>query len=335
MAATIRGGPHIRVLSRDSEGHREYRVTHLVETSDQDDGPQVVMNTPGLPVIGATWNFGNDSDVWAFCWPDMEIRTHEPGKAEPTKWWEVEQVFNTKPLTRCQDERIEDPLLEPPGISGSFSHYTEEAIEDKDGEPILSSSHESYHGPQVEFDASRPSVRIEQNVAQLGLSTFTPMVDTVNDAPLWGMEAREVKLSDVRWKRKLYGVCNFYFTRVLDFDVKEGTFDRELTDEGTKVLHGHWAEDTGEYETLLIGGGGPGGGGFNGVEPDPDDPTHFDRYKDRNGENLRVLLNGAGLPATSGTSTGTGTGELVAKIQVQKYGESNFLLLGIPINLES
>ena len=86
---------------------------------------------------------------------------------------------------------------------------------------------------------------------------------------------------------------------------------------------------------------------IDGSPPDPDNPAHFDRYKDRNGENARVLLNGYGLPAETAVLTGTGTGTVVgtgsgtgtgtgkfsreaAEVLLDYYEEANFLLLGIP-----
>lgn len=62
-------------------------------------------------------------------------------------------------------------------------------------------------------------------------------------------------------------------------------------------------------------------------------PQHFIHFKDRNGENCKVILDGAGLPADVGvttSATGTGTIRGPGNILVQKYPESNFLLLGIP-----
>jgi hypothetical protein len=158
------------------------------------------------------------------------------------------------------------------------------------------------------------------------------MVDTLNDATLWGLAARKIKLSNVSWERLLYGTCDYYYKRVFDFDIDFSTFDRDVLDEGTKVLSGQWDRDTGEWVLLEIEG-------YGGTpNPDAQRPDHFIRYKDRNDENARVILDGNGLPADSvvlrAEETGTGTTETesgaAARIQVKKYEESNFLLLGIP-----
>ena len=313
-AAVHNGGRRVWGGRRDSDGFREYTITNLVKTTDVADGPKTVMFAAGLPAIGSVWNFGNDIDVWAFCYPDMEVRRHPaiaPG--EKGLWWEVDQKFSTKPLTRCQDTQVEDPLLEPQKVSGNFGKFTIEAVYDRFGNRIVSSSHEPLRGRQVEFDNNKPSVVIEQNVVNLGLSTFAQMIDTVNDGPMWGLPARCVKLSNAPWARKYYGQCNIYYTRIFEFDIDYNTFDRTGTDEGTKALRGHWDKNSASptYRQWVVDSGVSAA-----------NPAHFDRYKDWNGENVRGALNGAGVPIyTEGTA---------GEIDIEYYGQSNFFVLGIP-----
>ena len=103
-------------------------------------------------------------------------------------------------------------------------------------------------------------------------------------------------------------------------------WDRDLLDEGTKVLNGRWSAN-GNYIVVDIGGSAP----------DPDNPAHFIRFQDRNGNTGRVLLNGAGLPAEirAGEDTGTGggvsaTGD-IGSIYVEKYHEADLVtLLDLP-----
>jgi hypothetical protein len=105
------------------------------------------------------------------------------------------------------------------------------------------------------------------NVATDMLATFTPMVDTVNDRNLWGMPPRCIKLSNVPWSRKLYSLCTFFRAYSFQFDVNFESFDRDLADEGTRIL-------------------GPNGDPFN--------PEHFIAYKDASGELAHVVLDGSG-----------------------------------------
>lgn len=289
-------------MSRDSEGHRTYKLTCMVECDSKNDGPFTAIQAPGLPAIGSTWAFGNDIDLWAYCLPDMEVT--QVHKAGPNKFFLIQYTFSTKPpdRQRCQDTQIQDPLLEPPGLSGNFVKYTEEATHDRFGLPIINSAFEQIRGPQVEFDANRMQIKIEMNVWPLNLPLIASMMDTVNKYPLWGLPPRTIKLSNAPWTRKFKGVCQEYFTRTLEFDINLRTFDRTLLDEATKVLNGHWHPVTGEWILDNI----------NGKPPNPSNPKHFIRLTDRQGNPVKGVLDGFGEPydedceCTSSTGTGAG-----------------------------
>jgi hypothetical protein len=332
MATRIEG-PASFSLVRDEEGHREYKLITWV-TSLSTDGPMTVMNAPGLPRVGSMWMPGavgsfslcTERDPWAFCLPNMGVSIREEKLGDPNKYWTVEQTFSTKPLKRCQDETIEDPLLEPMKVSGGTVKERKEISKDHNplftayGSWIKSSSHELMTGPNVEFDFGWDTVRIEQNVASLGLETITAIRNTLNDAPLWGMATRCVRLSDLSWERKYYGTCNVYYTRIFEFEVRADTFDREVADEGTKVLKGHWAADGSSWilESMI-----DGGVANYPIDPNPYNPAHFIEYKDqRQGGGGKVPLDGYGRPVTDLS--------LAAHRDVWGYLTSNFLLLGIP-----
>lgn len=280
MAGTLRGLRNWE-MQRDEAGHREYKALWLVKVDDKDDGPAIVLQTPGLPLPGSIWVFGNDVDLWAWCRPNALIKPHEHEEGDPHLWWTVEQTFSTTPLPlsiqRCQDTPIEDPLLEPPKVSGSFIKFQEEAQFDKDGLSIHTSSWEQLRGNQVEFDKNRPSVSIEQNVATQYEAVTLPAIymDYVNDSEMWGLPARTVKLSNATWSKQYHGQCQTYYTRTLEFEINYSTFDRALLDEGTKVLQGHWGTGKGKgaaVRILSVDGNGAiltiqAGAEGNGYEP--------------------------------------------------------------------
>lgn len=291
MTATVSSGPNARELTRDKDGHRNYSVTHQVITTTSEDGPHTIMNAPGLPVIGSTWSFGNDNDTWAQCWPQMRVVRDPKADRFAPRAWLVTQNFTTKPFSRCQTTPVGNPVLEPMEIGGSFVRGKITPAFDKDGDAIVSSSHQPI---PVEFDKSEPAVVIKQNVLILGLASFSAQINTVNSVAMWGLGTRRIKLSDVPWSRKVYGSCNFYYTLEFHFDVNTNTFDRTVQDVGTMFVK-------------------PGGNKNN-----LDD---FIRAKDDNDENLpSVALDGNGNRAT--TAAGA------ALITVQHYPESNLLLLG-------
>lgn len=283
-------------LEMDSDGNRNYKIKWLVEGTDILDDPVTVYFTAGLPAVGSTWAFGNGTDNWAWCRPDWKISTVLSG--EPNTLWIVEQTFSTSFTShRCQTSQIDNPLNEPDRIGGSFTKFTRETLLDRNGDPVLSSSLEPLRG--IQREDNRPNVTIEKNVGSLSLATWAAMVDTLNDATLWGLPARCIKLSNVSWRRLLYGTCSYYFSVAYEFDVRSDTFDDVYQDRGTRVL---------------VNGG------------TATNPKHFKKYKDPyTGENVEVILNGAGQVWDGTGAPGTVTPEI--------YGESNFLLLGVPSSL--
>jgi hypothetical protein len=295
-------------MTRDEEGHREYKIKHHVRCA-AGDGPAIALATSGLPQPGDTWNFDNDSDSWATCKQNATVTPTVSD--EVSRHFEVEQTFSSKgDEKRCKDQQIEDPLLEPQKVSGSFVKYQEEAVKDKDDELIKNPAFESFKGPQIEFDKNRPSVRIEQNVSSLQLATCSQMVDRVNDSTLWGLAARCVKLSNFSWEKKFYGACYAYYTRIFEFDIRFDTFDRDVLNEGTKALNGHWEDGVWTLDNI---GGSP---------PSSSNPRHFIRVKDAAGENMTVLLSSTGVPLTDGGNP--------TYTHVEYYKEANFLTLSIP-----
>jgi hypothetical protein len=334
------GGRIIWEGERDSEGHRTWTLVSRVEVTDPgNDGPYTALKCPGLPLPGSQWFFGNDLDLWAFCTARAKIKQVD-GEGDPTTAFDVEQEFSTKPPERskCQDQEVEDPLLEPPQVSGSFVKDRKEATHDRFGRPILTSSHEVIRGPQVEFDENRWQVKIVMNVAVLDLPTIAEMKDSVSDATLWGVPRRCVKLSDFSWEKKYYGFCEVYYVLSFTFEIHvaynpvtgsySSGFDRYLLDEGNKALNGRWSTTTGKWVLVDVDN--------VGTPPDLDNPAHFCRFTDRQGNQCRVILNGAGVPSEATVGTGTGTSGQTGGAgyrYVEKYAESNFLLLGIPTSL--
>lgn len=290
MAAELIGGPIKMTGSVDAEGHREYKVIHRVMV-DETEGPAVAMECEGLPEEGTEWSFQDDEDLWAWCLPSMTCTPYLGQDSGPNKVYLVEQTFSSKSpeegKQRCNDTKIEDPLLEPYKISGHFTKDHEEVMFDRFGRPIMTSSFELVRGKNVEFDTNRPVIKIEMNVPILALDIYSALVDCVNDSPLWLLPKRCWKLSNVSFDRKFYGRCSVYYTIGLEFEGNRRTWDRDILDEGTKVLKGHWDRATGKYVLDRVGG----------EIPNPWNPQHFVRYTDPQGNPGRVVLNGRGLPA--------------------------------------
>lgn len=277
MTTSLMPGHFKWSMTRDNEGHREYKITHRVKSDDERDGPANAIRTSGLPVPGSTWSYDDDIDPYAYCKMDATVTPALDDQRQ--KFFLVEQTYSTKPDSKsCKDSQFENPLLQPMKVSGSFVKFTEEASHDRYGHRIRNSAWELIRGPHNEWDANRPQIKIEQNVLNLELDLFTQMIDTVNKYPLWGLPPRTIKLSNVPWSAQFYGTCLTYYTRTLEFDIRYRrvfgvnsevvltgtgtlnpvslgdyeTFDRDLLDEGTKVLRGEWSK-TGQWRLTKIG----------------------------------------------------------------------------------
>jgi hypothetical protein len=369
MITELLDGQRSWSMERDDEGHRTYTVTHIVECDwTAGIGPATVLQTPGLPLPGAFWFFGSDVDIFATCYPTMKVTPHDEKEGEAARFWKVEQKFSTKPLKRCQDTKIEDPLLEPQKVSGGFTKAKKEAVHDRFGKMLRNASFEQIRGPQVEFDEGNATVKIEQNVSQLGLTTFSPMLNTVNDRELWGCPARTVKLTTASWERKILGSCGYYYTRNFEFEIELSQYenipasnigttptgaqklyydddgvltttssgntpaykwDRIVMDEATKCVSGKWAS------TTDITAGNKGWvveTTVNGQALNRDNPTHYKRYHDRHGHDATCIVLHKGT--RRGEPADVDKGDVIDMLNcgrlVSCYEESNFLLLGIP-----
>jgi hypothetical protein len=306
-------------MSRDADGNREYELDILVKRDSVSDGPFAVLSTPALPLIGSAWSFGNDFDGWAYCTPEVSIAPYK-FTDEPNYYWKLGYKFSTKSETkRCQEATIEDPLLEPQNVSGSFNISQRLTEKDRNGTRITNSN--KREGIKIEVDTGNPTVTIEQNVASLGLSSFAAMVQTVNDRELWGLAKRKIKLSSASWQRKMYGVCSYYYTRRFEFEVKYDGWDyTDIVDKGRYCLRGSWSKEK------------DGNGAHTWTQDPLISPTSWwdfngDGYlmlaKSPEDEPEECLLDGSG-----GRWADVDNPKFITAPEV--YGESNFLLLGIP-----
>lgn len=336
MAAVVLGLYDWNVR-RDREGHRDYEAVWKVYTDDPNWGPAHVLLTPGLPAIGSSWFIGNDFDDWAFCMPDWQADEFGT-RGEPNQHWLVRQPFSTRPLSRCQDASVENPLLEPAKLSGGNTIFTREATEDRLGVPLVMPSHERIRGPMVEVDDGLPTVRISINTLAHPVTFAHPLRGLVNESGMWGLDARQVKFKNYTWERNLYGLCTAYYTTTMEFQINEEGFTRRIPAEGRRCLAGHSPGTA----RLKPGPTHPANGGGNAADfvANPLDPLaidtatglplykvprYFEVYKDVNGENATALLTQYGVPATSAENAYT--------IEAELEDEGNLLLLGIPATL--
>lgn len=291
-ASLITTAPRRWKLEEDDEGFRTYTLWLQVKTDTSLDGPAVVRQCPGLPLPGSFWEIDNDIDVYAICQRRCSVTPRVDDRKNTI--WDCVFTYTNKPGRRCCDTQRDDPLTEPPKISITFQKHQEEATVDRFGLPIVNSAKEQFRGAQVEFDRNRLQVTIEYNVLSAELPLVTAMIDHVNDAPLWGLPARCIKLSEAPTEKKYKGQCEVYWTRKLVFDCRADTHDRILLDEGTKAIRGHWDM----VKTSKTFGNYIQAAGVDGTRA-----SDFILFKDPHGENCKVILDGKGFPSERQRST--------------------------------
>jgi hypothetical protein len=307
MATELMGGPFDITLVQDDEFDREYNCKfHVMSDGTDDDGPNAVLNTPGLPVPGSAWIWEDTLDEEVYRLPRVGIRRHQELKATTrVYWWEIAFTYSSK---ACAIVESSDPLLQPYKLSGSGIKYTEEKTHDRYRRPIQNSAFQQFRGNVVEFDANRPQVIIEQNVAYLEKELLAKLIDGVNEEPMWGLPARCWKFSDYGWQERCRAGGVAYYTRRLVFeafvrinpdqpdpeadDYLISGYDRDLPDTATKVLWGHWS-DKGKW---IIDPVGVDETTNEPIWPDPSNPKDFMRAVDRRGNPTELILNGRGVP---------------------------------------
>ena len=318
MAAFKEGGPLWIELERDERFHRVYKIAHRVRVedfgpSDSDigvvEGPWVALNCPELPQPGDSYLMEDESDSWVYCLPNATVkRQADQTPDSPVQFYTVEQQFTSRAIERRIQQNREDPLLEHDVFSFSSTKFTEEAVNDRFGSRIQYSSHEAIRGPQNEWDMGRLTIKVEHISATLDLESIGSLMNTLNDAPIWGCPTRTLKLSDcvvsqLFWAFSTYYKQSFTFEQWIrqdsPLDPPSSGWDRDVLDESTKVLRGRWRNfgtaTAPSWQWVLIG------------NPNPNNPGDFVRFQDVNGNLTRVVLDGAGRPyAPTGGATTAG-----------------------------
>lgn len=318
-------------MTSDEEGYRDYEIAFRVEVDPVVHGPYQAWMCPGLPLVGTAWEeFGAVPDDQAFF--TSAGRVVQVGREPGNKFFDVILRASTKPVKDCQTSVGQDPVTIPDRIHVRTVNYQTEGTFDRNDDPIVNSAFEQIRGPQNEWDAHRLQVTVEQNVSAMELDVVEGLMHHLNDAEMWGFPARTIKLSAFEVERKYKASCEKYYLRRLTFDIARD-FDRCLLDEGTKVLRGKWDTVRGSptYGQWLIADDEDGPFGKVSAE----DPKNFIRYKDWNGENTRVILNGHGVPYDPEHNTSGTADDVAGRICVEYYDSGNLLLLNVPLSIEN
>jgi len=246
--------PHTIAASSDEEGHDTYDVTWQVITNDPGDHAQTVKDAvllvypPGTP-----YAIDNDMDLEA-----VARRPHSAKRSAQSKGglrtWFVGQKYTTKPLDRCQDERFENPLLEPAKVSGSFVSRMIAVTEDRHGDPLTNSASEpELPAPEIHDDTDTVIIEVNLPTAQFSLAQRGELRNKCNSVGMWGLPARTVLLMQWRWKPAYYGMCLKYIKCILEFGIDFEGWNHVRTDRGFRIKDGVDADGFTIWRTLMDG----------------------------------------------------------------------------------
>ena len=189
-------------------GNIDFTCHYQVQSDDPDDGPQVIAAATGIPLLGSTYVFGNDSDPFAFA------KSIHPNRRGTSLLWDVTVVFGPQeneedegqPVGRNENgDPVDDPLEEAPSITvrplfmtkavekAWYRGVVEGGALDRRalglGRPVDSigavvNSVMVPFDPPLESDYFRTSINISVNFQDFNQDQFKTFVNTVNAAQI-------------------------------------------------------------------------------------------------------------------------------------------------------
>lgn len=236
-------------LSVDDDGHRTYDVIYHLYASSVSENAQAVYAYALTTVPPYTpYTLGVDADARAYARRPKSVKRIAWEKSRLK--WEVIIPFSTKPMKRCADTDFENPLDEPPKLSGSFLRNLITADHDRFLSPLSNSADEPEF---TEVDDSRDTLVVEFNTDQVYLALRAQMRDKVNDAAIWGLGRRQVKLSQWSWDVLYFGSCFPYARNRLEFEININQWDFVRIDQGYRIKDGVDAAGNQKYRKLMDG----------------------------------------------------------------------------------
>lgn len=186
---------------------RTYKSIYQV-IADYDTAPETIVTDSRIPQYGESYSYFTESDEWAF----VSAVDHDydptlikvPGLASGNMFKHVVTVTHSTSSGEEYPDRRESPLDDPPVISGSFAPYRIEKRFDKDNNPLQNTAKTPII-PGVEIDEAHLSLNISYNTPTIDLQFYAQSAGAVNEAAIWGLSARQVKLLGWDWRIERQG----------------------------------------------------------------------------------------------------------------------------------
>ncbi len=217
----------------DTEGNRTYIVTAQVKTNDRGDASIIVIAGLGLDLT-SFYAFGNESDPGAFF---TSARAVPKKRKESLTVWTVTINYSSKAKDKVNVTQVDDPLDEPPQISGSFVEYLK-IVEKDQANVIVANTVGDVFDPPVMDEDGRPTIVILKNFAECNLPLYGDYFGAVNLDPFFGLGVRTCRLAGITWGQKYRGSGVPYYPITMTFEIKKDTWDLSILNRGYAELDG-------------------------------------------------------------------------------------------------
>lgn len=218
---------------------REYVRTLHVECDTKDDGPETILNSGEIPVIGNGYAFGNDTDANAWL---RSIQLRRKSTDGETAWyWVVELKYSSARSEDGSDQAEENPLARPVRISGTTARYS---VFTRKGRNTANNNELEFFKNSagdllepIEVQVTLPVTVFVRNEGSNPTAIKRQYENTVNESAIWGAEERTLKITEIVWQKVVEGDYTYYeVTYSIEYN-PEG-YDYEPADAGFNELDG-------------------------------------------------------------------------------------------------
>lgn len=229
------------IAKRSANGEKQsttFERSFQVQTSDPNDGPQVVLASTDIPQLYSYYSSGNDSSPWARC-VSLSVRPHPRSRTV----WEVTAGYDTQYPDLPDPQSVEIPYLAPAVYTYS-STQTRRTVEiayfwfnvppgfahDGIDCPITNSVGQA---PEIapEIDFAHGLFSIEKQTAQ-DASTLLRFINSINESEYRNCKAHTLKVQGFSSHGPLYTNGMKYWETRVDFEYAPETWDLQILNAG-------------------------------------------------------------------------------------------------------
>lgn len=228
-----------------ADGTRLYTLPWRVLTNDNLDGMRTVLEAADLPIIGSTYDYGNDSDPAAICISKGAGRLGDSRTA-----WIVTTKYtnNLGPGTVATVSPPDpNPLLRPATYQRGGVMFTKPLTRDRNGNLVRNSAGDPYVD-RPDVNDAHYQIQITKNVLSYSDEEAMQYMCAVNSDVFLDAAARKWQVIGFSGDGPLIENGYVYWTKVVTVIYSFEGWDIELLEQGYRVIRGSQA-----YETLENG----------------------------------------------------------------------------------